>query len=308
MKSDSKNVVMDIAGVDSFRRVSNSHPLDLYIGKDVSARPTLLLISSNEPSHIFSSKLIGVHAGKRADERWALSFSLSDPKFEDIFYHFCDDIVESSADISDRDKGTLFICGRYVKWQELLKKNSSGLLSFAEIKGLVGELTFLKRVLFEKYTPQKALLSWIGPYKADQDFVCPESWYEVKAVVSGAESVHISSVEQLDTEMPGELVIVYLDKTSRSDPNRITLNNLVDEITENLPSGDERRILRDILIEQGYIHRDEYDEYAFKYAGHTRYAVTGDFPALRRKDIPESVTNAQYTISLASISEYIKEE
>lgn len=135
MKSDSKNVVMNIAGVDSFRRVSNSHPLDLYIGKDVSARPTLLLISSNEPSHIFSSKLIGVHVGKRADERWALSFSLSDPKFEDIFYHFCDDIVESSADISDWDKGTLFICGRYVKWQELLKKTQADCFPLLKLKG-----------------------------------------------------------------------------------------------------------------------------------------------------------------------------
>lgn len=308
MKGDSKNAIISIAGIDSFRRVSNLHPLDLYIGKDISARPTLLLLSDIEPSHIFSSKLIGIHIGKRADDRWALSFSLNDSKFEDIFYHFCDDIVEASADFSDQDKGTLFICERYVKWQELLKKNSSGLLGFSEIKGLLGELTFLKNVLFKKYTPKEALLSWIGPSRADQDFVCPKYWYEVKAAVSGAESVHISSVEQLDTEMPGELVVVYLDKTSRSDPNKITLNTLIDEITEKLPSAEERRILRDILIDQGYIRKDEYDEYVFKYNGYTRYTVTDKFPALRRKDLPKAVISAKYIISLASISDYIKED
>lgn len=136
MKGDSKNVVSNIIGVDSFRRVSNFHPLDLYIGRDISSRPTLLLISDVEPLHIFSSKLIEVQEGIRTDNRWALSFSLNDPTFEDMFYHFCDDIVESSSNITTLNTGTTFICNRYSKWQELLKKNSSGLLSFSEIKGL----------------------------------------------------------------------------------------------------------------------------------------------------------------------------
>ena len=84
MKGDSKNAIISIAGIDSFRCVSNLHPLDLYIGKDISARPTLLLLSDIEPSHIFSSKLIGIHIGKRADDRWALSFSLNDSKLSFI--------------------------------------------------------------------------------------------------------------------------------------------------------------------------------------------------------------------------------
>ena len=308
MKCDSKKTVMNLDETDSFRRVSKYHPLDLYIGKDVSGKPTLLLLSTPEPPHVFSSKLIEVHIGKRADERWALSFSLNDSKFEDIFYHFCDDIAESSEDVSDEDQGALFICNRYIKWQQLLKKNSSGLLSFSEIKGLIGELIFLKNFLFKKHTSKESLLSWIGPNKADQDFVCPECWYEVKAVVSGAESVHISSVEQLDSEKPGELVVIYLDKTSQSDPNKITLNDLIDKITESLTYGDERRILKNILIEQGYFAREEYDEYVFKYSGHARYAVKVGFPTLQRKNLPQAVAEVKYTISLSSISEYIIKE
>ena len=308
MKSDCKNMMINIVGVDAFRRVTSSHPLDLYIGRDVSARPTLLLLSDVEPSHVFSSKLIGIQLGKRTDGRWALSFSLNDSKFEDIFYHFCDDIVESSSDIFDKDRAALFVCSRYEKWQELLRKNTGGLLSFQEIKGLTGELTFLQRFLLKKYTQREALLSWVGPGKADQDFVCSESWYEVKASVSGTDSVHISSVEQLDTQKQGELVVVYLDKTSRSDSDGITLNSLVDEITGELLSEEERRIFRDILIEQGYTRRDEYDEYVFRYTRHTRYEVTSDFPALRRRNIPKSVTDVQYAISLASIAAYIKED
>ncbi len=308
MKHISKDMMLEIHGVDSFRRVNEIHPLDLYIGRDVSARPTLLLISDMEPSPIFSSKLIGIRIGKRADSRWALTFSLTDSHLEDIFYHFCDDIIESSSNVPNQNAGTLFICDRYIKWQELLKKSVNGLMSFSEIKGLMGELLFLKNVLFDKYGIKPALLSWIGPQKADQDFVCVDSWYEVKTTVSGAETIHISSIEQLDTSISGELVVVYLDKTSYSDAQKITLNSLVSEIFGMLPHPDERRIFGDILMEQGYIPKDEYNEYLFKYNGHARYEVAIDFPSLKRALVPNAVTNANYQLSLAGLAKFLKEE
>lgn len=307
MRRVSKNIVENIAGIDSFRRI-NGHHLDIYIGKDVVARPTLLLISDCEPMQIYSSKIIGIRTGFRADKRWSLSFSLNDINFEDVFYHFCDDIIDSSFEIEDKKQGTIFICNRYIKWQELLKKNASGLLSFAEIKGLIGELVFLKYFLFEKYGKSDSLRSWIGPDKADQDFICPDCWYEVKTTVSGAESLKISSVEQLDMDTCGELVVVYLDKTSLNDPNKITLNEIVLEILESLMNGEQRRIFGDILLRQGYIPKEEYNEYIFKFSGISRYLVDETFPSLRRKDIPTAITNAHYTLSIASIADYLKED
>lgn len=297
-----------VQGIDSFRRVDENHPLDIYLGKDSSARTSMLLISKASPIQIYSSHLIGVSIGKRADGACALSFSLLDDQYQDMFFHFCDDIVTSTRDIKDKAQGTEFICLRYIKWQEMLKKNSSGLLSFSEIKGLVGELVFLKEVLFDKYGKNVALQSWIGPDKADQDFVCPDSWYEVKATVSGAETVKISSIEQLDTDNEGELVIVYLDKTSYANPNRITLNGIVDEIDKYLENGEQRRLFGDILIRQGYVHRNEYDEYGFVCTIINRYSVTQSFPALRKRDIPTAIANSNYLLSLSAVQSYLKEK
>ncbi len=294
-------------GIDSFRRVDESHPLDIYLGKDSSARTSMLLISKVEPMQIYSSHIIGITIGKRADGAWALSFSLLDNQFQDMFFHFCDDIVNSTRDIKDKTLGTNFICLRYIKWQEMLKKNSTGLLSFSEIKGLIGELVFLKTFMFEKYGKTLALESWIGPDKADQDFVCKDSWYEVKATVSGATSIKISSIEQLDTNSDGELVIIYLDKTSVANPKRITLNGIVNEIELDLENGEQRRMLGDILIRQGYVHRSEYDEYGFVCASKASYIVNNDFPALRKKDVPNAVETATYTLSLATIQDFLKE-
>ena len=300
--------MFDVAqGIDSFRRVDEEHPLDIYLGKDASARTSMLLISKSVPMQIYSSHLIGITIGKRTDGAWALSFSLLDNQYQDMFFHFCDDIINSTREVKDKVQGTTFVCLRYLKWQEMLKKNSSGLLSFSEIKGLIGELVFLKEFLFDKYGKNIALQSWIGPDKADQDFVCADSWYEIKATVSGAATIKISSIEQLDTGNDGELVVVFLDKTSYANPNRITLNGIVDEIEKSLDNGEQRQLLRDILIRQGYIHRNEYDEHGFVCTIINRYAVTQSFPALRKKDIPTAIANSNYLLSLSAIQDFLKE-
>ena len=61
---------------------------------------------------------------------------------------------------------------------------------------------------------------------------------------------------------------------------------IVDEIEKSLDNGEQRQLLRDILIRQGYVHRNEYDEHGFVCTLINRYAVTQSFPALRKKDIP----------------------
>lgn len=303
-----KSVFSSIVGIDMFTRVDDAHILDLYLGKDQMARNTLLLVSREEPLQIYSSQIITVQVGLRKDGKWALSFALSNEKYEDLFCHFCSDIIESSRLIKDNKQGAVYVCNRYIKWQEMLKKNSSGLLSFQEIKGLLGELCFLSHYMIPKYGANEAIDSWIGPDKADQDFVAPDKWYEVKALVSGAEVVRISSVEQLDTTDEGELILVYLDKTSYADPKKITLNAAIHTMDEELPSDEARKKLRDILLKQGYYFREEYDEYIFRYSEMRRFLVNSSFPSLRRKSIPEAITNANYSLSIADISEFYVED
>lgn len=308
MKYEVKEMFDSTIGLDSFRRIDNTHPLNLYLGKDSMARKTLLLVSQAEPPEVLSSKLIFVHVLLRSDGMWALSFSLCDERYEDLFSNFCDDIITSSEDIKNPANGMAFVCDRYEKWKDLLRKNSSGLLTFAQIKGLLGELCFLKKYLFKKYGYAEAINSWIGPDKADQDFVVTNSWYEVKSTTSGTGTIQISSIEQLDTQTKGQLVIVYLDKTSRSDLEKITLNGMVESIGDMLCSGAEKRAFTDALIRQGYYHREEYDEYTFRFGGIARYCVGDDFPVLRRENVPSALVNAKYELSIAAIANYLVED
>lgn len=285
----------------NFRRIDASHILDLYIGKCNTGEITLLLIADKEPSYAQPSRILQVTRGLREDGRWALSFILQDTNYEEIFRCFCADIIESSRSLKNKDDGLDFITARYLKWQEMLKKASNGILTPIEIKGLIGELYFLKNTLINKLGETKAIMSWIGPEKGDQDFICDDIWYEIKAVSSGAEHLTISSIEQLDTEKNGELIVVYLDKTTKTDLSKITLNSIVNEI-ENLINSDVTKLMfKKVLFNYGYIRNDEYENYPFKFMKISRYCVNKKFPVIRRQNIPNAIINAQYLISIPEI-------
>ena len=53
-----------------------THPLEWYIGYKGINEKTLLVISTNEPERIPSSKSLLVSKGLRTDGRWALTFTL----------------------------------------------------------------------------------------------------------------------------------------------------------------------------------------------------------------------------------------
>jgi len=291
--------------LDSFTRVDEKHPLDLYIGTDGLSRRTLFLISSTQPQHMISSLVISAVVGKRKDSKWGISFILLDNKYSDIFNCFCNDIIESSRLLEDKNSGADFIVNRYNKWQTMLSKSRGELLSQSTIKGLIGELLFLKKFLIPKYGQEVAVKAWIGPERADQDFICDNTWYEIKATESGSDSINITSVEQLDTPKNGELVVVYLDKTSSADESKITLNRIYEEVYNLLENDDLKNKLSGILLGFGYFTRPEYDDPAFKLTKINRYMVDGTFPSMRRKSIPEAVINSEYQMSLSSIDNYL---
>lgn len=292
---------------DCFNRVDDNHILDLYIGLDNMYRYTLFLVSETKPEKIFSSQLINVQVGIRRDNKWGISFSLVDNQSEDIFFHFCLDIIESSRSLSSKYIGAKYVCNRYKKWQSMLTKYNDGMLSFSEIKGLIGELLFLKNFMIPEYGQEVAVNSWVGPENADQDFICNKTWYEIKSTVSGSESVRISSIEQLDMIDEGELIIVYLDKTSNSDDFKITINSIIKEICDSLKSEQLKRKLNDILLNHGYYYRNEYDEYLFKLGKFDRYKVDKHFPCIRKSMLPFSVINLRYELSISFISKYLLE-
>lgn len=299
-----KQILLSIAGIDKYQRVGIPHPLAWYIGRDTNARYSLFCITKTEPTAVSSSKMMSVYIGQRRDGNYGITFSLNNNEYLDLFLHFCFDMIEFTRNIKDSNQAADHVCGRYIQWQKAFKKNNGELLSFEEIKGLLGELCFLKMKMIPEYGIDYALASWTGTEKTDQDFSCGNTWYEVKATVSGASTVKISSVEQLDTENTGHLVVVTLDKTSEADMSRLTLNSMYDMVLSSIPTIVQQESFKNRMLAYGYYLNKAYDKIGFRYNGMSFYRVDSRFPCLRKADIPASVKNAKYELSLPAINEF----
>ena len=294
---------------ETYHRVDGVHQLDLYVGIDDIPRWSLLLICDSEPPALESSKMISVSKRIRSDGRWALSLSLKDDAYKDIFLLFCGDIIGSTRSFTSRKTAVDYFARRYREWREMLADSRGELLSPNEVKGLLGEMYFLLHYLTPKYGIEKAALSWTGPRKLPQDFILDDSWYEAKTISSGKSEVLISSVEQLDCCVPGELIVIQADKTSTTNERGINLNQVFHQLLDLFPGDLARSDFCSMLLKYGYYPRPEYEtsEYTFEIKNLLRYAVSSGFPCLRRNEIPTSVVKAEYSISLPSIESFKKE-
>lgn len=304
---DFKSYFLELTETDKYHRVYTEHPVAWYFGLDGHNRCSLFAITETQPWPICSSKLIDVFIGARKDQKFGITFSLTDKTNLDLFVHFCFDMINHTRQIKNTKKVAESICSRYVLWQKAFRKTEVGLLSFEEIKGLIGELCFLKMKMIPFYGVEKAVASWSGIEATDQDFICDDTWYEVKTTISGSSKVKISSVEQLDVSTDGHLAVVVLDKTSEADISRITLNSMVDVIIKSIDDKVLKDKLQERLLTFGYCKDKAYDSIGFRFNGITIYSVNEQFPCLRQCQIPESVKNVKYELSLPSI-EIFKEE
>lgn len=304
--TDLKSLFESISERDVFKRVDSTHPLDLYVGIDDMARWTMLLICSSRPKHLNSSKMIYGKIGQRKDGRWSVSLSLVDDTYRDMFVLFCSDIIDSSRSIQNKDNGTRFIIRRYEEWKKMLANSKGGLLSPEEIKGLLGEMFILDTKLMEQYGAEEAALSWTGPKLAHQDFIIDDTWYEVKTVSTGKDTVNVSSIEQLDCANAGHMIVVFADKTSTTNERLLNLNMIYYRLLSKLLNDDVKETFSNMLLKYGYYPRPEYEDidYTFEIKDVQHYHVQEGFPCLRRSGLPASVVKAEYNLSLPAIQSY----
>ncbi len=285
----------------TYQRIDSEHPLDFYIGKDAENLKELVLVTEYEPSKMKSSKSVEVVKGKRIDGSWAVQIKLINPEHEDVFIHLCWDLIESSRGVSNKLQGLETVISRFVKWQKLMEYGSGGLTDEV-IKGIVGELTYAKNVLMNKYDPDAIVSSWLGPDGSDRDFVFEKTWTEVKAISTGKQTVSISSIEQLDTSEEGLLAVVTIDETSPSDQNGFSFASIINDFKSLLNASPEALFrFEEKLVSLGYYDRKDYEEKFFTFGGFRFFKVDSTFPKLTRATIRNEIAKVKYDILLTAL-------
>lgn len=283
----------------TYIRVSESHPLELYLGKNEKGYLTLRYNGNFVPTKVLSTNFIEIKQIKTSQGN-SILFSFNSEENNSLFYHFCEDIItETEKFTGENDNGYMEIINRYNQWKKMFTGNKK-VLSENEVIGLIGELMFLKEFIFKNYNITEGLNGWSGPEPTHKDFSIKNEWYEIKAISTFKNTITISSLEQLDSELDGHLVVYQFEKMSSSF-NGVTLNNLILEITNELQYEIEKDIFFEKLKQVGYSYNEIYDNYVYNFVERDSYLVDKNFPRIKMIDLPKEIIKVQYELSLSMI-------
>lgn len=289
-----------------FSRIDDEHILDLHIGLDEKGRKSIELRSMFKPVKVTGTSAIDVTQYTKPEYN-TIRFSLKDDDMSGLFYKFCEDIIEQTKDLKNEKDGYKAITTRFFQWKKMFVLSKNTFLTEPEIMGMIGEVLFLRGPLAEEIGLSEALKSWSGQELTHKDFSCSDKWYEVKTISRGNTTVRISSLEQLDSDKNGELIVYSLEKMSPAY-NGISLNKLILETRQMFLSADDADTFLAKVAMQGYEYNNYYDEFVFEVSGLTRYKVTDQFPKLTHANVPKEITKANYDLALAEIMSFSTKE
>lgn len=285
------------------RRIDASHPQDLFWAlNDTGARSLVLRWNDTIQIPHNLPKLRGVVV---AASNQMLRLSLVDTEARGLFFTLCMDLIEVTRKITSPSEALTSLLSRLKKWQQLLGKGTHGLLSEAEIRGLIAELHFLSSEVITR-CGDEAIEHWTGPSGAPQDFQLGNCLFEVKSrAASGPPLLTISSAEQLWSLQSKLYLAAYLVGQKAKGGGGQSLRNRVDEIRQLLKSPKPREVFEEKLLEVGYLDLPDYDESEYEVSEAMIFEVVEGFPRLIPPSIPSGVRSVTYQIHLEACRPYV---
>lgn len=283
----------------TFRRFDETHSLDLFAGFDLDGRRVLMLVADNAPPELPEAGIIEVNVTRRSDGRCNLLFRLGRPEYQELFGRLCQDLIEISRDSRPED-GTAVLLLRLDRWKRLLESGPRKGLSNLQLRGLFGELWFLKTAAIPSVGSLAAVHAWRGPLGAPQDFQLFDGLVEIKTILPGAHKVSISSAEQLEHgTAPMQLGVFVVDPTSG-----VSVPSVIDEIKVALAISSAVTEFDLRLAEMGYTVRQEQELVMFSIVESRFYHVDKAFPSLTISAIPPGISGLTYDIDLLQCRSY----
>ncbi len=289
------------------RRIDHEHPLDFYWSRDIYGRYLFyckLDKGLNLPNQFPDLKGINIHTNQ---ERNKLILSLKQNENWEIFLSLCNDILWSTQD-TDKSKSVSKILERLLHWQNFLKKERSQLLTEERIKGLIGELLFIRNYLIPVFGSEQSIKFWQGPAGNPQDFNVNDIAIEAKCQSGNTRpTVRISSADQLCSQVPElYLYVVTLGTASDDTLDLLNISTLVDNIRTVLKSDSANNLDRfnDLLLLAGYSDTADYSDYLYILSGDIMYEVSEGFPRICPDTLQSGIENLTYSINLSACKSF----
>jgi|GEM_PF-2520961 len=232
-----------------------------------------------------------------------LPVMMADEDASDVFAVFTADLASALSVEGTIEARMRLLMEKLGLWKRFFQKNT-GPLSEEEVRGLIGELEILARML-AAYGADAALETWKGPADELHDFRHDAFRIEVKTWVNeSAPRIFISDPSQIviDSAWPVFIAVVQL---ARDNAAGFTLPERITTIMGGM-TAPQRSVLEVLLADVGYlpVHAELYSK---------RYSVTetvfhrigNGFPMIDPSTIPGGVTNLKYALELGALSPFI---
>lgn len=248
----------------------------------------------------FSGEGISFHDYRdHASQTYRLVATLESAAFRELFEVLaCDlaQVAESSVQSTNPLDG---LRHRIEAWMAFLRRRLAG-LSFEEVIGLYGELTFLNFAI-GRAGLVRGLSAWQGPNRSLHDFIGDGVAVEIKTILGGSSVIHVSGLGQLDDSGLRCLVVglyrLVPDLTGQS------LRELVRVTRERVAAEGTTCALEELdakLLAYGYIESMTNETFDARYGVRdSRFLrIADDFPRLIPGAVPLEVRAATYSLDL----------
>lgn len=288
-------------------RMAPESRFDIYAGVDSSSFVLLAIGIHERPPNIpTDSSSLDYFRQQRKDGSWLMVLRLRQDGLETVFGRLCQDLSDAAEGVPDEKALVVLLRERLHLWKKLFQHGGSGYLQPHEIKGLIAEMLVLELLIRDgERGVHETVTGWIGPLGADQDFIYSDRAIEVKAIGPGAESISISSLEQLGCAVPMDLIVATLRPATPGEPGAIGLNALAARIEGMIAKSPEAlNIFKERLLEAGYVEHEFYETLLFEPTSISAYSVRDTFPKLVRDMVATGIVGASYSIGIDSIADF----
>jgi hypothetical protein len=290
----------------SARRVDPQVPFSFFWARGADRKCLLLLRhKAQSKPNVRLPRLKGIDIavtnGETKDTA-ILALRLQDSSQRDLFYRLCIDIVASASSAVSEGEAVAATLARTWRWHHLLRGGSDQRLSEEEQKGLIGELTVLRRLL-QRLSACDAVQSWRGPLGAPKDFEIGRVAVESKARRGAAVPyVAISSEHQLDTTGVDRLLLVVheVDQVPADSPEGYTVTEVARSLSQVLVDADPASgaSFESLLMSAGFRWEDDYSDAKWLVGRELFYRVASGFPSITPACFAAGVLNVRYSVAL----------
>lgn len=297
----------------TIRRLLNPESnCSVYAGIRSSDLSKMIFLNVNKenlpPQNRFSQTMaLEIYSGIiPSDHTYAVCLILRDDKYSDLYSVLVKDIVNVIQDESSEKAAVKKFVGRINVWISFFEKYGISVLSPEKVKGLFGELWFIRQYLTANNNNK--INSWVGPDGSPHDFQFGKNALEVKTTATKKPwKVKISNEIQLDDSGLENLFLYHL-VLRENEGDGVTIPVLVNEIMDSIKDNHEDQThFTNMLLKSGYIESqsENYLQKGFIIYQENFYRVCEGFPRFTSKSLPDGVGDINYTVSLASAGRYL---